>query len=676
MRILFLLLFAPVVLNAQTFTGTGGLIPDDGTVTDFPITVSGLTPSTLDANNGLISVCLNITHTWNSDLDIRLISPDGTGILLISGIGGSDDDFLNTCLDMSAGISIVAGTAPFTGNYLPLISLGNANNGQNGNGTWILRIVDTYPADQGNLIDWNITFGPNPDTPFVFESSDLPLIVINTNSQIIPNDPRIVCDMGIIYNGIGNRNYLTDPYNNYNGLISIETRGSSSQGFPKKSYALETQNLSGNNVNAPLLGMPAENDWILYAPYTDKTLMRDALTYHLGSAMGNYAPRFVFCELFIDGIYQGVYCLEEKIKVDNARVDIAKLNPTDTLGDQLTGGYILKVDRDNGPGSYFTSAYNGTSGPLRIVFHDPDENELHQLQKNYIENYVADFEDALFGSNFQDPTNGFRAYADTRSFIDFFLANEISNNIDGYRLSTFLYKDKNSNDSLIHMGPLWDFNLAFGNANYCDGELFTGWAYQHAGACGNMPYWWDRMLSDTLFTRELHCRYLELRSGIYSDAYLLNWVDSLALKLDESKERNYEFWPILGIYVWPNYYVGSTYSDEIDYLKYWIQNRMAWLDINIMGSGSCDFTSIPENEKLIFKMFPNPSNSKISLIISQEQIGSTIEIYDELGKLIFSEKLLNSNNQIAIHHFNPGCYFVRVHNYSSSSTQKLIVIDY
>jgi len=194
----------------------------------------------------------------------------------------------------------------------------------------------------------------------VFTSSNLPIVVINTIGQTIIDDPRIVCDMGIIDNGFGFINSINDPFNNYNGKISIEYRGSQSQSFPKKSYALETQDSIGNNNNVSLLGMPVENDWILYAPYSDKSLMRNFLTFDLGRKMGNYSPRTVYCELVVNGDYKGIYILMEKIKRDNDRVDIAKLDTNDLAGDSLTGGYIIKVDK-------FTGTGGGILGNLIIV---------------------------------------------------------------------------------------------------------------------------------------------------------------------------------------------------------------------------------------------------------------------------------------------------------------------
>ena len=157
-----------------------------------------------------------------------------------------------------------------------------------------------------------------------FTSSNLPIVVINTNGQDIPDDPKIEADMGIIYNGPGVRNNLTDPFNDYNGKIGIEIRGQSSQMFPMKSYGVELHNNDGNSIDASILGMPEESDWVLYAPYTDKILMRNVLAYTLSTQMGHWAARCHFVEMFRNGEDNGCYGLMEKIKLGRGRVDIAK----------------------------------------------------------------------------------------------------------------------------------------------------------------------------------------------------------------------------------------------------------------------------------------------------------------------------------------------------------------
>jgi len=139
-----------------------------------------------------------------------------------------------------------------------------------------------------------------------FTSSNLPIVVINTNGQQIPDDPKITADMGIIFNGVGVRNNLTDPYNNYNGKIGIEIRGHSSQMFPMKAYSVELHYSSGNSVDKSILRMPKESDWVLYTPYTDKTTMRNFLAYTLSQQLGHWAAHCQVVEVILNGNYVGV----------------------------------------------------------------------------------------------------------------------------------------------------------------------------------------------------------------------------------------------------------------------------------------------------------------------------------------------------------------------------------
>ena len=421
--------------------------------------------------------------------------------------------------------------------------------------------------------------------PLIFTTSNLPIVVINTNGQTIVDDPRIVCDMGIIDNGFGTINSINDPFNDYNGKISIEYRGSSSQTFPKKPYALETQDSIGNNNNVSLLGMPIENDWILYAPYSDKALMRNFLTFDLGRKMGHYAPRTVYCELVINGDYKGIYILMEKIKRDKDRVDIAKLDTDDLAGDSLTGGYIIKVDKYTGTGGvdWLSDFPNISGGSLYIQYHYPEATALQPQQLNYIEQYVDSFEYALNGLNFADTSIGYAKYIDINSFIDFYIINEISKNIDGYRLSTYMHKDKQSKGGKLTMGPFWDFNLAFGNADYCNGGITSGWEV-NGGCGGNNPFWFERLLDDTIYENKLKCRWEYLREKSFHQDSIFNFIDSMALYLNDAQQRNFQQWPTLGTYVWPNFYVGSTYQDELNFFKTWIGDRLLWIDNNLGGN--------------------------------------------------------------------------------------------
>ncbi len=417
-----------------------------------------------------------------------------------------------------------------------------------------------------------------------FESSNLPIVVINTQGQTIPDEPKIMADMGIIYNGPGERNYLSDAFNEYEGKIGIEIRGSSSQMFPKKQYAVETRLADGENNNVSLLGLPAENDWILHAPYTDKTFLRNVLAYHLSNEIGRYASRTRFCEVVLNGDYQGVYVLMEKIKRDKNRVDISKLEPDEISGDDLTGGYMIKIDKTEGAhtdGWYsIFPPYKGSDRKIFYQYHEPKADEIVPGQEEYIQDYIYAFELKMFSPEFNDPDSGYMQLINSASFVDHFILNEIGKNVDGYRLSAYLYKDKDSKDKRLFAGPIWDFNLAFGNANYYNGQYPSGWQvdFMGYGDYFQIPFWWHKLVDDNAFRGQIIQRWQTLRKNQFEYDRITAYIDSLVNLLDESAARDFERWPRLGQYIWPNPWVFDTWEQEIGYFKNWISDRLIWMD--------------------------------------------------------------------------------------------------
>lgn len=647
--------------RGQTYTGSGGLILDDGRISDYRIDVDLADSLTIDF--GLTEVCINLTHSWVSDLDIRLITPSGKSLMLTSAMGNDGDHYEQTCFSMLADQHILRAGPPYTGTFRPFSNLGNANHQTSAQGTWILRILDTYAyADQGELLDWSLTFGPNPPVPDPVVGTSLPVIVMTTDSLLtIPNEPKIPGTMKVFFDENGGLNF---PFGVpvLESRMAIEVRGASSQSFPKKSFGFETQDEEGDGIDVEILGLPEEEDWILYAPYTDKSFLRDAITYQLGNDLGPYAPRTRAVEFYLNGDYMGIYWLEEKIKRDKNRVDIKKLNPADTLGDVLTGGYILKVDRDDGPGTYLVSEHKGTfeAEEIRIVYEDPEGPDLHPKQQAYIRDFIADFENALFGDDFSDPVLGYKRYVDVRSAVDFFIISELGHNVDAYRLSTFLYKDRDSEDSLLHFGPLWDFNLAYGNVDYCNCQFIEGWAYENSGSCGNTPRWWARFLEDPEFQNHLRCRYDSLRQTVLSTAAVLDYIDVQSEILASPQSRNYDRWPILGMYIWPNFYIGDTYQQEVNYMKQWLIGRLNWMDEHLPGECLPPSSTDPVAADA-WRMDPNPASTSFTIRMTDPSAGAyQLEVLDTKGIVHTNRRGLNGDTTIDLTRLPQGMYFVRI----------------
>ncbi|MFH1119940.1 MAG: CotH kinase family protein [Bacteroidota bacterium] len=443
-------------------------------------------------------------------------------------------------------------------------------------------------------IDWFIDdiLGETPG-PVELESN-LPIVVINTFGVSIPDEPKISGHMGIIDNGPGELNNLNDPFNDYDGSIGIETRGQSTQMFPKKSYALETRDNSGGNLDVSLLGMPAENDWILYAPYTDKSLLRNVVTFDMGHKMGDYCTRTIYCEVVINNDYKGIYVLEEKIKKNENRVDIATLKPDEISGNDLTGGYIIKVDKTDPDFSFGYDGWLSAPEPaypnamdIIFQFYYPEPDEIVTQQRAYIRNFVSSGEDALIATGFQHPETGYLNYFDAPSFVDFMLLCEISKEVDKYRYSTYFYKKKDSDGGKLFAGPAWDFNLGYGNVDYWSpGIDYTGWLYADVQSHSwSIMYWWKRMMEDPYFRDLTKTRWTGLRQGTLAGNEIHAVIDSILVLTSDAKDRNFQRWPILGQYVWPNYdWQNNTYADEVDYFEDFLFNRLDWMDANFTGS--------------------------------------------------------------------------------------------
>ena len=508
-------------------------------------------------------------------------------------------------------------------------------------------------------------------------SSNLPILKVNTKGKVIVNEPKILADMELIYNGIGKTNGVSDKPTGYLGKTGIEFRGSTSQQlFPKKPYGFELWvDSTEKSRKVALLGMPEESDWVLNTSYNDKTFMRDVLAYDLANRMRRYATRTRYCEMVINDKYEGLYILMEKVKRDKNRVDVSSLKVTDNTGDDVTGGYILKIDKTEGSKSKLWSTFlniNGASYVIPFQIEYPKITDITDAQFMYIKKYVTDFEVSLNGSDYLTPKAKWRDMIDIDSFVDYFLITEFTKNIDGYRLSTYFYKDKDSKGSKLKMGPAWDYNLSFGNADFLDGYKTAGWQYKvndlaipAKDTYFLSPTWWEQLSVDSTFRYKASKRWEVLRKNALNSDRINTWMDSTATVLQEARIRNNNRWTgVLGVKIWPNYYVGATYENETTWMKDWIRQRTAWLDAQLKVFGQPLANEEEIANKFPLRIFPNPTETETTIEFEVAKRGRVrINVYDFTGKLLKTvldeEKNANTYQvKLNIENFNYGMYLI------------------
>lgn len=455
------------------------------------------------------------------------------------------------------------------------------------------------------------------------DSSNLPICIIDTRGKTILNEPKTLAHMKIIYSGPGKMNYSKATANHYNNFIAIEIRGNSSQSYPQKQYGIELRDsLSGMDIDTPILGMPNEEDWILYAPYNDISMLRNVFCYQLWREMGHWGPRTRFCELILNNEYQGIYILTESIKRGKDRVDISKLKEEDSSGLDVTGGYIMKIDKKNNVNdkSFISKVKSTNNQNVTWLYHYPDFDEIQKPQEDYIHNFIDSMEQTIAGSGFANPITGYQKYISSQSFIDYYLITEFSRNIDAYKASSYFYKEKleiDGSKGKLKAGPVWDYNFAFGNASFCSGASFSGW--MHDGcvpATLPTPILWRRLLLDSNYLNQVKCRYQELRKSIWDTSNLFKFLDNYAFDtLDIAQKRHFSKWKILGTNPGGfNAYIASSYPDEISRLKTWIKNRLSWMDSNLQGKCVQQPTAIGKFKSPLELKCWNPSLLKVDSI--------------------------------------------------------------
>ena len=338
----------------------------------------------------------------------------------------------------------------------------------------------------------------------------------------------------------------------YEGSIGIKLRGNSSLSFNQKKYTIELRDESGKDVAASLLGMPAHSDWVLLAPYNDVSAVRDPLAFQLWRDMGHWAPRTRMVELTLNGDYRGIYILSEAIKRDSMRVDIAKLKKSDIAGRDVTGGYILRIDTYDEEDATFPSKVPGIGEGImtsQITWSCiyPKKKNLQPEQLAYIEEFVDSMELAIQSDDFADPQRGYAHFIDVPSFVDYFIHTELSLNADGYKRSAYFYKEKLHADGTggkLVAGPVWDYNLAYGNCNFCNANNPEAWCFE-GGNTQPTPAFWQRLLQDPAFRKAVKMRYKALRKGVLSNKAINSYIDQHSKLLAPYIARHFEKYPEL-----------------------------------------------------------------------------------------------------------------------------------
>lgn len=426
--------------------------------------------------------------------------------------------------------------------------------------------------------------------------SHLPLISITTNGQKIPGKP--VCDEDgvVLYYETGNNGeeeikVEINIYDNEQAQNSLKNeediksnaffriRGNSSRRFDKNSYKISFVDNQDLPVQYEVMGMSQGDEWALYGPFLDKTLIRNYMWLNISSKIMGYAPNVRFCECYIDNKYNGLYVMMETIEKADERVNIATYDK-----DSRVIPYMLKMDKfdndaiDSLPTfTYYTSHLDYGAG-FSILY--PRETELTEDIKDYIEKDISQFEKVLYSYDFNNPQKGYNQYIDVDSWVDYYIIQEFLANNDMCSRSTYLYKDKGGK---LAMGPVWDFN------NVCDNYM-TSEYYIEGFYFAQNRIWYEMLLKDKTFVDKVQKRYKQLRKAFLNEEYLNKYIDDIIEYLGEAIPRNYEIWGYsferenqedTTQYLEPIERNPQNYEEAIEQYKTFIKSRGQWLDNNI-----------------------------------------------------------------------------------------------
>ena len=413
----------------------------------------------------------------------------------------------------------------------------------------------------------------------------LPVLYLNTEVSMeeITHDAYVFGDMKLVYgNDSADFTYTFSKVKKGEKKEGIKGRGNTTWLMDKKGYAIKF------DKKQSLFGLPAAKKWCIIANYADKTLLRNVYASLLAKNIFNaeWNPSFRPVEVVWNGVYQGNYILCERNTVSAGRVDVQDISDyseenigrgdfVDKNGDELVdlfdGGFILEIDGWRDSPFWFESE----KAKAPVALKDPDE--VSEYIQEHVRTIVQTAENFLYAENFKDAVDGWRKFFDEESVIDWFFVNEIARNHDAKDFSS-IYKFYSPADGKLHYGPIWDFDVGFGNDG--DGEVaaVTGWYVKNG-------FWTIRMFEDSLFVHNVIERWNEQKEAL--NASVQDMFLSLASSDSVSAECNFMKWDILGKKVHTNsagYEERLTYKSEVDYMKTWVEERIAWIDNALKNS--------------------------------------------------------------------------------------------
>ena len=333
--------------------------------------------------------------------------------------------------------------------------------------------------------------------------------------------------------------------------MKIRGRGNSTWMHPKKPFQMKLAD------KAEFLGMPSDKKWLFLAEYSDKTMLRNRISFEMGYLSNlDWTPQARYAEVYINDEYNGTYNVTQKVEESDNRV------PLGDTGYLLEQDQLSRLDPDD---VYFDSV---VTEKFLINIKEPNL-DLDSDEYNYIKDLLGDFEQSLFSSRFLSEVDGYANYIDIDSFVDWYLISEITKNVDSQSFSSIFLNVMPGEK--IKMGPLWDFDLSLGNVDYADSRYAEGWWVKYHP-------WYDRLFQDPDFVDQVKVRFAYFRAN---QDLILEKIDNYAEQLQWSQQENDDLWQTIGIYVWPNPVIFDTYQEEVDHMKMWFRNRMDWLDQEI-----------------------------------------------------------------------------------------------